>query len=254
MENVERWYFEKKFLVPNKSMERLRALLDHYFVHDPHFGTGNNHTIYYDTQNLTDYFDGINGTANRKKVRLRYYDAGKKSGPMNLEVKYKVGSMTGKFRTKIEQDNFEPQQLQQISLEKLFKHKSNKAISDVKLEYYVPKVKIEYLRKRYFCPFSGLRVNLDSHLNAQEHYPNGINPVALNNRIEGSLVEIKGTTHAYLPKSIGAIGLKNIAFSKYCFFMSSILSKTKLYPELDHTSDLGRLTGWHCYFPESNFL
>lgn len=253
MDNIENWYFEKKFLVPNKSIRILHALLDHYFVSDPDYGVGTNNTIYYDTQNLSDYFDGINGASNRKKIRVRYYETDGRIGPINIEVKYKTGSMTGKFRSEVEEDNFELRHLLGLKLQKLFMKSSNDILYRLDLENYLPKVRIQYLRKRFFCPVSGLRVNVDNQLCAPEHYPNGFNPVGLNNMIEGSIVEIKGIKEPFLPKSIENIGLKNLALSKYCFFMSSILSRTKLYPKLDFTSDLARVNGWHCYASERNF-
>jgi hypothetical protein len=252
IKNVENWYFEKKFIVPNKSLEKLKLLLGHYFVRDPNYGLGTNNTIYYDTQDLSDYSDGLNGSANRKKVRVRFYNDTKKLTQANIEVKYKFGSMTGKVRSKIQLGNISTRQLYKLNLIELYSNNSQKLLRDVKLECYSPKIKIQYLRCRYFCPNSGLRINLDSQIKATDYFPSGADPLSINSSVLGTLLEIKGTKNAFLPSSIDKLELKGIAFSKYCYFLSSVLSRTKMFPTVDSSSDALRLNGWHNFLSGKN--
>lgn len=253
IENIENWYFEKKFIVPNNSLDKLKLILEHYFIRDVDYALGINNTIYYDKNDFSDYLDGLNGAANRKKVRVRFYNSETELTEANIELKYKLSSMTGKIRSKVPLANILPAQLCKLRLIDLYTKVSDKILYDVNLEYYSPKIRIQYARNRYFCPSSGLRINLDSDIKATEHYPTGQNPVAINRSVQGTLLEIKGVENAFLPSSIDKLGLKGIAFSKYCYFLSSVLSRSKMYPTIDPSSDSLRLNGWHDFSSGNNY-
>ena len=97
MFEISEKYFEKKFLVPPKIKNNLIIFLNQYLIPVPDFSEGYNNSIYFDDESLTDYQDGINGMAYRKKVRIRYYgQKEKKVLSCNLEIKEKFGSAVQK--------------------------------------------------------------------------------------------------------------------------------------------------------------
>jgi VTC domain-containing protein len=92
--------FERKFIVADRSRYEIEGLIR---LHAAHFKAiyprryVNN--IYFDTQGFRNYFDNLQGVANRMKVRMRWY--GGLFGPANqpvLELKTKLGFLGYKRR------------------------------------------------------------------------------------------------------------------------------------------------------------
>jgi hypothetical protein len=100
--------FELKYLIDEAITPGLRDFLSGYLVPDDYgFGMPNLsypvHSVYLDSDDLKTYHSSINGTKNRFKLRLRYYDA-KQETPVFFEVKARVDNCILKQRCGVRRD------------------------------------------------------------------------------------------------------------------------------------------------------
>jgi len=92
--------FERKFIVSDRSRHAIEGLIR---LHPAHFRAIYSlryvNNIYFDTQGFRNYFDNLQGVANRMKVRMRWYGQlfGLVSQPV-LELKTKLGFLGYKRR------------------------------------------------------------------------------------------------------------------------------------------------------------
>ena len=239
-------YFEKKYLVPPNLINNLSCYLNQYFVPVSEFSEGYNNSIYFDDKNLNDYQDGINGMSYRKKIRIRYYGTKKENTNLyNFELKEKIGSTVQKKRIKFKSKSintgknlFSILNVNDLSLEAAKFDNYNMLFT------HFPRVLISYKRKRYICPITGLRINLDQEIKCKKFWNNFNNEVHQNILCNSVLLEIKGKSNPMLPKTLKQFKLKNLALSKYCFFISKINMSHNYFKFLDSSSDEGRLSGW----------
>jgi hypothetical protein len=94
--------FELKYLIDPRLVPGLRDFLRGPLELDEHGLRYNDgaypvHSLYLDSQNLKTYGDSINGTKNRFKLRLRYYD-GLQQTPVFFEIKARVDNCILKQR------------------------------------------------------------------------------------------------------------------------------------------------------------
>jgi hypothetical protein len=90
-DNLQAQRFELKYLVTEDVAVALREFLGSYLELDENSigkpdNSYPNHSIYLDSENLTLYWDVINGNKNRYKLRLRYYDEDP-AAPVFFEIK-----------------------------------------------------------------------------------------------------------------------------------------------------------------------
>jgi len=90
-DNLQAQRFELKYLVTEDVAVALRDFLGSYLELDENSigkpdNSYPNHSIYLDSENLTLYWDVINGNKNRYKLRLRYYDEDP-AAPVFFEIK-----------------------------------------------------------------------------------------------------------------------------------------------------------------------
>ena len=98
--NLTRYRFERKFLVPDLNRYEIESIVKHHpaiFSEIYHQRLINN--IYFDTINMSAYFDNLAGIGQRLKVRIRWY--GESFGFVEkpvLELKIKRGLLGAKIR------------------------------------------------------------------------------------------------------------------------------------------------------------
>ncbi|HVO74132.1 MAG TPA: polyphosphate polymerase domain-containing protein [Ignavibacteriaceae bacterium] len=94
---------EYKYLVPVSELEKIRNKMAPYILYDKYALKNENkeytvRSLYFDTPQLEYYFDKIEGTNIRKKIRIRVYDEYESSSIAFLEIKRKDGDYVSKFR------------------------------------------------------------------------------------------------------------------------------------------------------------
>lgn len=102
MDRMQHQRFEQKYLVNEACALRIRDFVGTHLDLDPNSeGRPNNsyavHSIYLDSDNLTTYWMTVNGSKNRFKLRLRYYD-NRPTSPVYLEIKRRVDRVIMKQR------------------------------------------------------------------------------------------------------------------------------------------------------------
>lgn len=95
--------FEIKYLVPEDRVADLRAELDRWMDEDAHAGSRGYPitSVYYDTPQLTFYWEKIEGLRFRRKLRIRYYGTTEDLTPDSrvfVEIKQRVNRVTQKRR------------------------------------------------------------------------------------------------------------------------------------------------------------
>ncbi len=147
--------YERKYLVCTpypQDIENLIALHPACFQEIYYPRTINN--IYFDSFNLQNYYDNINGSPNRIKVRVRWYGNSNKVENPNLEIKKKQGEII--IKDSVPFPNFS---FPLFSTHKTFLTFPLNTLQPVLFNSY---------RRRYFLSHNKkIRLTIDSHLNFQ---------------------------------------------------------------------------------------
>lgn len=196
--------YEKKYLIDSYMKMKIMNYLKKFCQHDRNgkFGTYRVNSLYYDTSDLKNYYDGINGESNRQKVRLRYYNDFNKE--VKFEIKKKVNDLSYKesFPCKIhtytdicirERDmNFVP----------------------LYLNGMIPQIFIQYTRTA-FTSLSDLtnRITFDSEL---KFTLNNEGKLLINYPMAYEIMEVKfEKTNFWLEKLLKEVSRFSTSFSKY---------------------------------------
>jgi hypothetical protein len=108
MDNLQHQRFELKYLIHEKTARAVRDFIGSYLVLDP-FGVGQPdlsypvHSLYLDSDDLTIYWETINGNKNRYKLRVRYYDD-QPGSPVFFEIKRRMNNAILKERGAVRRD------------------------------------------------------------------------------------------------------------------------------------------------------
>lgn len=184
--------FELKYRISAATALRMRDFLGSYLVLDQHgAGRPNNsypiHNIYLDSDDLTIYWNVVNGSRNRYKIRLRYYDDHPAS-PVFFEIKRRVDNAILKQRVPVRQEAVPWLLAGQLPApEHLL---SDPANSLGTVQHFcqlmsgaraVPKVHLAYLREAWVSDADDfVRVTLDREVCGGPHFSS-----AITTRIEG---------------------------------------------------------------------
>jgi len=221
-------YFERKFLVPAPNAYRLNCYLNHYFMVPNTFADGYNTTVYYDTDNLTCYHEGKNGNTRRQKLRWRQYSDKTKGVSYGLECKERNGYFVNKKRIRppVSQEFDEDFDLNRL-FDRFDSHLLGQLLSDFDLDTdkLFPRIVIRYRRRRFICPHSNLRVNLDSEIDSLGVFRDRFTKLSRNERLPFQILELKSESRPSLPKEIHPLMASYSSVSKY----ASLIEK---YPEL----------------------
>jgi len=172
--------FELKYLITEDMALRVRDFvrchigMDEYSVGKPDYSYPV-HSLYLDSDDLTLYWDTINGMKNRFKLRLRYYDATPKS-PVFFEIKRRMNNCILKQRGGVRQQ-YVPYLLGGHLPEE--QHLLSKAPKQmIALQRFCelmhriqakPKVHIFYMREAYVSDDDQQRITLDRSVYGEEN-------------------------------------------------------------------------------------
>jgi hypothetical protein len=174
--------FELKYHLTEEKALRIRDFvrcyigLDEYSVGKPNFSYAV-HSLYLDSDQLTTYWDTINGVKNRFKLRIRYYDSNPGS-PVFFEVKRRMNHCIMKQRGGVRNEmvhwllaGHHPEAGHLLS-------KSNSPKQLVALQRFcqimqqihaTPMVHIAYLREAYVSDDDRFRVTIDRRVHAESN-------------------------------------------------------------------------------------
>ncbi|MGE5436937.1 MAG: polyphosphate polymerase domain-containing protein [Syntrophothermus sp.] len=166
--------YEYKYLIPNELLEKVREYLKPYIEQDKYTPDGSNEylvrSIYFDNNNLTSFFDKVEGVAKRKKIRIRGYNSLTEDSIVFLEIKRKINNHTQKHRFKIpynclgnflDNDGALPYKIKKADVNPL-----NYFLYNFKIGRLKPVVLINYTREAYFSKFDkNLRITFDKEIN-----------------------------------------------------------------------------------------
>jgi hypothetical protein len=210
---------ETKFVFNNSSSHIIVQWLERRCLRDPKFPQGIVSSLYYDTKDWRFLRDKINSDFLKTKVRVRWYadmDTGDPKGFSFLETKNKIGRRRFKFRTNT---GIPASWFSEVDL-------SNGKLLDIphllKSHGIVihgtlfPAFQINYKRKRFIDPVTGLRLCVDYDINTPR--VNGFllprsNPFMLRNAVfemKGRISELPEVLH-----QLTALGCRKRSFSKY---------------------------------------
>ena len=169
MKNIDGFRCEKKFLISDLSVdEQEDIILHHPAMFRPIFSERFVNNIYFDSLEFMSYYQAIEGLAQRKKIRVRWYGdlSGSIKSPI-LETKKKWGSVGKK----------ETQPLSSFEFEDFFSEAEtlglNKKVSlgeNLKIGLYFLEAKLinRYSRKYFLSANGRYRITLDFNI---QFYP-----------------------------------------------------------------------------------
>jgi hypothetical protein len=170
--------FELKYHLSEERALRMRDFarcyigLDEYSVGKPNFSYPV-HSLYLDSDELTTYWETINGTKNRFKLRIRYYDANPGS-PVFFEVKRRMNHCIMKQRGGVRNDKVEwllsghhPERDHLISKSPRQHAALQRFCQNMQEIHAKPKVHIAYDREAYVSDDDRYRVTFDRNIRAE---------------------------------------------------------------------------------------
>lgn len=212
---------ETKFQFPPQAAPGLLAWLQGHCRPDGDHPANRVHSIYYDTPSLASLREKLNSDYLKSKLRLRWYGPAVGAGDpgprvVYAEVKSKTGSNRAKQRLEV------PLAAEALEAEPL---NSGPAAGLAQLPELrelgvtgnlLPVLALSYLRRRFLCPESGARINLDSDIRVERTHP-GLIGGASGMVIPHVVLEVKGDRED-LPATLHpliSLGGKRSSFSKY---------------------------------------
>ncbi len=172
--------YERKYRVEDLGLAPARqAIRNHPASFRPLFPDRQVNNIYFDTPNLTAYHENVQGIAQRKKYRVRWYGTGPIIQP-RLEVKIKDNQLGDKQSTAVQ--NFDWRSLSTLQRE-VQQHAGNFAVLR-------PTLVNAYQRAYYATPNGRFRLTLDWNLRYFSLYT-GRQFTRFNLRDESVVLELK---------------------------------------------------------------
>jgi hypothetical protein len=164
---LKNYRYERKFHITNLSFDSIENIVNiHPAAFSEIFKERSVNNIYFDTNNLTSYFDNIDGVAKRKKTRIRWYGGlfGLIKNPI-LELKIKYGLVGKKLSYQVDSFNLYSHYKDSIlnSFE-LFGHNSIPKNIKKELESNNPILINSYKRKYFLSGDKKFRLTLDRNL------------------------------------------------------------------------------------------
>ena len=140
---------ETKFAIPYADLGKLTSVLETNFRRVRHDRDSTIvRSVYLDDERLDGYRESVDGTANRRKVRLRWYNDDDREGRFFFEVKKRVFDLVHKHRLGLES----PVALGELTYRKIFQHLGESLpphYREVLMRHSMPVLLCEY-RRLYF--------------------------------------------------------------------------------------------------------
>ncbi|MBT4338454.1 MAG: VTC domain-containing protein [Bacteroidetes bacterium] len=155
--------YERKFFISSLSKFDVEQIVKyHPAIFSEIFYTRKVNNIYFDTYNLKNYIDNVNGNTERIKVRIRWYGDmfGYIKKPV-LELKIKRGLLGKKISTPINSFTLDDK----TSIQTIIQHLADSDISNlVDFQSLMPTLLNQYSRNYYLSSNGKYRITLDTVL------------------------------------------------------------------------------------------
>lgn len=176
-DKIQRQRFEMKYRISEPKSQQIRFFVQNYLDCD-HFGKSQPdlsypvHSLYIDSPALKTYQDTINGSRNRYKLRIRYYE--KDDSPVYFEIKRRYNKVIRKKRAKVYRQYATDLLSGQVPT---YNHLVTKSAEQMEtLEYFcylqnqlqaTPKIHVSYRREAYErAESNAVRVTMDRNVNS----------------------------------------------------------------------------------------
>lgn len=227
--------FEIKYLVTTEQGKRIRERLYHFMRIDPfanELGYYVNRSLYYDTPDLKEYAEYIDGEKRRRKVRLRRYLLD--NDKVNVELKQKLNKII--WKDKVSLDIKTASEL--LATPTLWVDNENETVGSIARQIarysYEPKVTIVYQRIPFLDLINGkVRITFDYNIRCgeEEMFYREVSPDDMRVLPPGyEVLELKFTRTCpnWCRKIIDDFSLSPTTYSKYANSMDRMYFKTLL--------------------------
>jgi len=223
--------FERKFFVPPEKTAFARSVLSHLCLRDSKYPQGRINSLYFDTPDLDHFQKSDDGSYEREKIRIRWYDSPSDWDgmvPVYLELKCKRGFASRKQRRKI-----------LVPAERLKRFRADSTIISRDImsrtlsefgyfpeDHLLPVIFIAYERFRFTEILTGTRLSFDWKICSSLTAP-GLGYSEASLMLEGGIIEIKGPSMD-IPMSLQTLkilGTDWTRFSKYAGCLESQMEK-----------------------------
>jgi len=228
---AQRW--ELKYLIDESLTHSIRDFVSAYLELDE-FGIGwpnlsyPVHTLYLDSDDLRTFQASVNGSKNRFKLRLRYYD-NKPNSPVFFEIKAREDNCILKQRCPVRRSAVPLLVAGQLpSPEQLFSKEVRHLATLQKfnlLQHQLkagPKTHNSYFREAWVSPNdNSLRITIDRQVRSEPYFK-GDAPIKMENPTpvfsEATILELKFTTRypVWFAEMVRVFHLMQFSASKYC--------------------------------------
>lgn len=228
---------ERKFYLPESKIALAAQMLAHCCPADRKYPRGEIHSLYFDTEDLDHFEDSEQGSRQRKKVRIRWYDRASQAAqavPVFLELKSKTGFAGIKQRKSVE---INPQRLNVSALRDGVLAYPLILRTLAEFGYYpqdllIPTILISYQRLRFTDLTTGSRVSLDWKIRSTLVAPM-LDCREGSLRMEGGVIEIKGQSMD-LPPALESLRFLETDWSRYSKYACCLQS------QMEETGSVGR--------------
>lgn len=163
---VDNYRYERKFTIPDyySIQEIEHHIKSNFWLFSEIFHKRQVNNIYFDTLDYNDYLDNVSGVADRKKIRIRWYEEtfGMIENPI-LEVKVKQGLVGNKLSYPIESFTLDNTFTKEYIHTVFDNSEIPKAVFE-DLKIAVPTLLNSYQRKYYISSDKRFRITLDFDL------------------------------------------------------------------------------------------
>jgi hypothetical protein len=165
--------FELKYIITEQVALQVRDFVGSYLEVDEYGATRPNysypvHSLYLDSDNLSLYWNTINGNKNRYKLRLRFYDS-RPAAPVYFEIKRRMNDAILKERGGVRRDAVDwvlaghlPEPAHLVSTEPRQLAALQRFSELMNRQHSKPKAHVAYLREAWISPANNhVRLTLD---------------------------------------------------------------------------------------------
>ncbi len=217
MKTLKVFRHEYKYVIPYEDMLKLRKKLDDVLTIDRNKEGYLIRSLYFDSLSDNDYYDKLGGEVNRKKIRLRIYEANANFVKLEMKSKYDIHQLKRsviidrKAAEDIINENYE------VLLE--YDNVAKEIYTILRSDLYKPKTIIEYTRIAYVSTL-GTRITFDLNIKKSDDFANffneDINYYEISNKTD-VVLEIKFDRYLepYLSQILASYDARLQSVSKY---------------------------------------
>jgi hypothetical protein len=237
---------ERKFFVSPGKVLYVRSLLSHICLPDSKYPKGQINSLYFDTPNLEHYQKSDDGSYERQKIRIRWYDSpdSKEVVPVYLELKSKRGFAGSKKRKKF---LIPAEQLKNLRAGNTIINKNIILQTLAEFDYFsdeplLPVVMISYERLRFAEILTGTRMSLDWKISSfmTDIIPGHSRSVQI---LKGAVIEIKGPK-VEIPLSLRPLHNVCIDWTRFSKYAGCIESQLEISGSVGQMWPSGRIESY----------